>query len=78
MALFAVEESEQCSEAVMKDSPSAISVGPGSFKVTPWVFSVMSPVLLPSSSSCTRSERRFSAQKVIVFGRDEAIMIDQS
>lgn len=38
MALSAVGNSRQCPEAVMKDSPSAISVGPRSFKATPWRF----------------------------------------
>lgn len=62
VALFVVGYSRQCSEAVMKETPSAISVGPGAFKVTPWVFGAMSSVLLPCSPGCTRSEPRFSAQ----------------
>lgn len=61
MALFVVGRSRQCSEAVMKEPPSAKSVGPGS-KVTPMVFGAMISVLLPCSPGCTRSEPRFSAQ----------------
>lgn len=78
MALFAVGCSRQCSEAVMKESPSAISVGPDSFRVTPWVFGAMRSMLLPCSSSCTRSEPGCLVQTVSLFDGDEAMMINRS